>query len=119
VLRLYIVAALTLAAVGIAWPHGAAQWIADEHARSLSGILCCGEQDCGWISQQDVTAGEDGYHVRGLVHVEPNGGQPFVYFIEEVVPYSEAQPSPTGDYWRCAWPTQEQRKCFFAPPPSM
>jgi hypothetical protein len=30
------------------------------------------------------------------------------------VPYQEAQPSPDGHYWRCAW--GGTRKCFFAPP---
>jgi hypothetical protein len=34
--------------------------------------------------------------------------------LKETVPYQEAQPSPDGHYWRCAW--GGARKCFFAPP---
>lgn len=100
-----------------AWAHGPAQWINDGRYRSPIGDLCCGEQDCGWISQRDVTATDQGYSVHGLVHVVPPNGEAFTYEVHETVPYSESVPSPTGDYWRCAWPTQEIRKCFFSPPP--
>ncbi len=100
-----------------AWGHGPAQWIADEHARGMGDLLCCGEQDCGWISQNDVHGTDKGYEVHGLVHVVPPSGVAFTYRVDETVPYSESQPSPTGDYWRCAWPTQADRKCWFSPPP--
>jgi hypothetical protein len=33
------------------------------------------------------------------------------------VPFSEALPSPDGNYWRCQW--GGTRKCFFAPPSSI
>ena len=39
-------------------------------------------------------------------------------FGSEVVPYSEAQPSSDGAYWRCKRP-DGSRRCFFAPTPSM
>ncbi len=35
----------------------------------------------------------------------------------EVVPFSEAQPSPDGAYWRCKRP-DGSRRYFFAPPPN-
>jgi len=117
IVRVLIAICCSILLSSYAFPHGPAQWIADEHAKGIDGSLCCGEQDCGWISQRDVTATDQGYHIHGLVHVVPPSGQAFTYYVEEVVPYSEAQPSPTGDYWRCSWPTQADRKCMFAPPP--
>jgi hypothetical protein len=35
----------------------------------------------------------------------------------EAVPFSEAQPSPDGEFWRCKRP-DGTRRCFFAPPPA-
>jgi len=35
----------------------------------------------------------------------------------EIVPFSEVQPSPDGEYWRCKRP-DGSRRCFFAPPPT-
>ena len=35
----------------------------------------------------------------------------------ESVPFSEAQPSPDGEFWRCKRP-DGTRRCFFAPPPA-
>lgn len=116
--------------LGVAHAHGPAQWIQDGQYRGQDG-LCCGETDCGWISQRDVHATDRGFEVRGAVHVVPPDGKAFTYQVDEIVPYSEAQPSPTGDYWRCAWggvdaskykTTAEymahaDRKCFFSPPP--
>jgi hypothetical protein len=37
-------------------------------------------------------------------------------FGKEMVPFSEAQPSPDGAFWRCRRP-DGSRRCFFAPPP--
>lgn len=84
--------------------HDAAQWIQDGRYHSAGGSLCCGEKDCAELADSDVTATEGGYFVKSL---------------RELVPYSEAQPSPDGKFWRCAWPKIEDRKCFFSPPPSM
>jgi hypothetical protein len=44
-------------------------------------------------------------------------GQGYRLYGTELVPYSEAQPSPDGAYWRCKRP-DGTRRCFFAPPPS-
>ena len=32
---------------------------------------------------------------------------------EEIIPYTEVQPSADGYTYRCAWPNPRQRKCFF------
>lgn len=121
-MRYWISFLLGFALAGLAprhgFPHGPAQWIANEHATSPQGVLCCGEEDCGYIIEKDaVHATQAGYEVHGTVHVVPVNGKPFNYRVDELVPYSEAQPSPTGEFWRCAWPTHDDRKCFFAPPP--
>jgi len=85
-------------------PHGDAWWIQQGRFTNAVGQLCCGEHDCQELADNDVTATDDGWYVK-----------PF----KETVPYSEAQPSPDGHFWRCSWPTPQDRKCFFAPPPSM
>jgi hypothetical protein len=37
--------------------------------------------------------------------------------FHEAVPFSEAQPSPDGEFWGCRHPNSS-RRFFFAPPPS-
>lgn len=59
---------------------------------------CCGSGDCAPLNYTPIISA-DGYVLRG----------------GEVVPYSEAQPSPDGTYWRCKRP-DGTRRCFFAPP---
>lgn len=97
--RLALACALLLAAVLPGWSHGPAKWIQDGQYRNAVGQLCCGEQDCVELSSADVTVTPAGYLIRSL---------------NETVPFSQATPSPTGTYWRCAW--GGERKCFFAPP---
>lgn len=93
--------------IGFAWAadaHDDAEWIQRGRFQNAVGQLCCGVNDCRLVPDEDVRIVPGGYHVISL---------------RETVPYSEAQPSPDGKYWRCAWPTIKDRKCFFAPPPSM
>jgi hypothetical protein len=78
-----------------------------------AGEWCCGEGDCGELDKGSVTAASDGYRVRGYVTIM---GTKARIWIEETVPYSEAQPSPDGIYWHCHRPNMT-RRCFFAPPP--
>ena len=87
--------------------HGLAEWIQRGGVRNGGGQLCCGERDCIEIPGEQVKAIQGGYRVI----LDENKA--------EIVPYPEAQPSPDGAYWRCAWPRPEDRKCFFAPPPAM
>ena len=91
-----------------AFAHGAAEWIQNGRYRNAVGDLCCGERDCKELPDDAVKATDNGYEVHFW-----NGTR----WINEVVPYSEAQPSPDGHFWRCEW--GGTRKCFFAPPPSM
>jgi hypothetical protein len=98
------VIAIMFAAVLLASPvlaHGPAAWIQNGNYRNAAGEQCCGERDCRELKDGNVVIRTDGYLIKSYL---------------EIVPFSEAQPSPDGKYWRCQW--GGIRKCFFAPPPS-
>jgi hypothetical protein len=76
-------------------------WISRGGHRNGAGEWCCGEGDCFVVPGQNISFTAQGYRLFGT----------------ETVPYSEAQPSPDGAYWRCKRP-DGTRRCFFAPPPS-
>lgn len=76
-------------------------WISRGAHRNAAGEWCCGEGDCSVIPNDSVHITAQGYSLSG----------------SETVPYSEAQPSPDGAYWRCKRP-DGSRRCFFAPPPT-
>lgn len=91
--------ALALISLQLAYAHGPAEWIRRGDYKNALGELCCGERDCFELSAADVRITSSGY---------------LIISIKEMVPFSEATPSPTGTYWRCQW--GGMRKCFFAPP---
>jgi hypothetical protein len=73
-------------------------WISRGGLRNTAGEWCCGDGDCPALNYTPrVTT--SGYQLQ-------NG---------EVVPFSEAQPSPDGSFVRCHRP-DGSRRCFFAPP---
>ena len=76
-------------------------WISRGGHRNAAGVWCCGEGDCFLVPAEQVKMGGDGYLIFGA----------------EKIPFSEAQPSPDGAYWRCKRP-DGTRRCFFAPPPN-
>jgi hypothetical protein len=80
--------------------HGPAEWIEKGGYKNPAGELCCGERDCFELTDAEVKVTPEGYYLPA---------------IKELIPFSEATPSPTGSYWRCYW--GGKRKCFFAPPP--
>jgi hypothetical protein len=94
--------AATAALGSAAYAHGNAEWIQRGGYRNAAGELCCGERDCFEVPADDVAIVPHGYMIKSR---------------NEFVPHAEAQPSPDGHYWRCEW--SGERKCFFAPPPSM
>ncbi len=97
---LFVLVAVALALVTCrAFAHGPAEWIQRGGYKNGIGELCCGERDCVELRSDDVKVTASGF---------------FVVSLKETVPFSEATPSPTGTYWRCAW--GGARKCFFAPP---
>jgi hypothetical protein len=76
-------------------------WISRGGLRNPAGEWCCGEGDCFVVPNAQVSVSPAGYRL----------------FTTETVPFSEAQPSPDGAYWRCKRP-DGTRRCFFAPPPT-
>jgi hypothetical protein len=76
-------------------------WISRGGHRNAAGEWCCGEGDCFVVPSEQITMDGSGYIVFGA----------------EKIPFTEAQPSPDGAFWRCKRP-DGSRRCFFAPPPS-
>lgn len=110
-MKIMILATL-LCFIAPASAHDQAQWIQDGNYKNSAGELCCGLRDCAELPDGSVTVTTQGYHVRLVNTFERRE----IVTLDEVVPFSEAQPSPDGKYWRCQW--GGERKCFFAPPPS-
>ena len=102
VTRLTLAALAVTATLSLASAHGPAEWIQRGGYKNAAGELCCGERDCFELTSSDVSVTAAGY---------------FVHSTKETVPFSEALPSPDGNYWRCQW--GGTRKCFFAPPSSI
>ncbi len=96
--RLLVVSSILVLATD-AFAHDS--WINHQARRNAAGEWCCGEGDCFVIPNDAVASTPAGYRLS-------NG---------ETVPYSEAQPSPDGAFWRCKRP-DGSRRCFFAPPPT-
>jgi hypothetical protein len=97
--RLLLAASSLLLTVSTASAHDS--WISRGGLRNTAGEWCCGEGDCFVVPSEQVSIRAGGYTLYG----------------RETVPYSEAQPSPDGAYWRCKRP-DGTRRCFFAPPPT-
>lgn len=75
-------------------------WISKGGHKNVAGEWCCGDYDCPVLNYSPrVTAA--GYQLE-------NG---------EVVPFSEAMPSPDNTFVRCHRP-DGTRRCFFAPKPA-
>src|SRR5882757_1578932 len=92
-----------LCLVTAASAHGPAEWIQDGGIRNAVGELCCGERDCGMFAGGKIVPMADGWHVdaifRGSYSQWKGNDQvleTFEHEVHEVVPYSQAQPSPDG-----------------------
>ena len=85
-------------------------WISRGGLRNAAGEWCCGEGDCFVIPSKRIAVTAAGYAILGD---QAGASMP----VLEVVPFSEAQPSPDGQFWRCKRP-DGSRRCFFAPPPT-
>jgi hypothetical protein len=99
-------------------PHDS--WISRQGLRNAAGEWCCGAGDCMVLDPAWIVARADGYHVavRAADWVEKAiRGEVAPPARNEIVPYSEAQLSPDGAFWRCKRP-DGSRRCFFAPRPS-
>lgn len=89
-------------------------WISRGGLRNGAGEWCCGEGDCFMIPSRRVTVTHNGYVIWPEIGINETGS---LGDVSEVIPFSEAQPSPDGQYWRCKRP-DGSRRCFFAPPPN-
>jgi hypothetical protein len=91
-------------------------WLSRNGLRNHAGEWCCGEGDCALMDKGSVVITSRGYEVHGFGTIGDGPGAKRVR-VDEVVPASEAQPSPDGEYWRCQRPNGS-RRCFFFPPPN-
>jgi hypothetical protein len=109
-MRILVAAIVPTACVG--WDTLAHDsWISRGNHRNAAGEWCCGAGDCFIVPKERVMMTGEGYVV---IHGPLAGVGPQFH---EAVPFSEAQPSPDGEFWRCRRPNGS-RRCFFAPPPS-
>lgn len=77
-------------------------WINHGNFKSPNGEHCCGNNDCFAVPASEMRSTAAGWLIESL---------------DELVPYSEAQPSEDGQFWRCKR-YDGSRRCFFAPQPS-
>ena len=91
-------------------------WIYGGGYRNAAGEWCCGEGDCALMSPGSVALTSRGYEIRGVGTINQGESSRYERY-DELVPQSEAQPSPDGAFWRCKRP-DGTRRCFFAPPPA-
>jgi len=107
--RLVLVIASFVLVVPITSAHDS--WISRGGHRNAAGEWCCGTGDCFVVPKERVIMTGEGY----VIIQGPVAGMGPVQ--HEAIPFSEAQPSPDGEFWRCKRP-DGSRRCFFAPPPS-
>src|SRR3954466_3987698 len=70
-------------------------WISKGGHRNAAGEWCCGEGDCFIVPKEQVSMNAAGYSISRAPAV---GSGPW---FREQIPFSEAQPSPDGEFWRC------------------
>jgi hypothetical protein len=71
-------------------------WISGQAVDPITKKLCCGENDCRALGEDEYEIVEGGYRLKDT---------------GEIIAYDRAQPSPDGHTWRCRWGGQTQ--CFF------
>jgi hypothetical protein len=94
---------------GLAWAHGAAQWIADGGYKAPSGSTCCGVSDCHRLQGAKATRVSNGYKIA----VEINGNA-----YDLFVPKAAVFGSIDDAVWYCALPQDYlngQARCLFLP----
>jgi hypothetical protein len=73
---------------------------------------CCNGKDCAEIPEQAVKAGPNGW----VITLKP-GEHPMVTRTQQrVIPYHLARVSEDARYHICLWPTENDQRCFYAPP---
>jgi hypothetical protein len=99
------IAAVTLAAFFMSgasahdqWANGT--WVSPKLKDPITQRLCCGENDCFPMEEDQVRIERQGYRLLDT---------------NELIPFERAQPSPDGLFWRCRWGAPKTTQCFFAP----
>ena len=87
-------------------------WISRQGLKNAAGEWCCGLGDCAVMDKDAVGFTPAGYRLQGFGTIDGAARE----FYREMIPATEAQPSPDGAFWRCKRP-DGTRRCFFAPPP--
>ena len=87
VTRLTLAALAVTATLSLASAHGPASGSNAAATRTPPRTLLR-QRDCFELASSDVSVTAAGY---------------FVHSTKETVPFSEALPSPDGNYWRCQW----------------
>ena len=93
----FAVSLLTAPLISTSFAHDS--WISRGGLKNTAGEWCCGDYDCPVLNYSPKVTSA-GYQLEG----------------GEVVPFTEAMPSPDGTYVRCHRP-DGTRRCFFAPKP--
>ena len=92
----------------------------EKYKNPKTGIPCCGTGDCGILSEGSIRPLPGYYHIKGTwtkgasITGNPVDGPTVIEDIDEMVPFSEALPSPDGTPWRCENNIQKTR-CLFVP----
>jgi len=92
-------------------------WLSRNGYRNNAGEWCCGESDCGVFVYGHIGESRFGYEVDATFRIGEGQGVVDIT-VKELVPYTEAIPSPDGRFWRCKRP-DGSRRCFFHPLPTM
>src|SRR5262249_26863591 len=90
---LFLLLAASLSFGSMALAHDS--WISRGLFRNANGEFCCGQVDCFVIAKERVVMTGEGY----VIIQGPLAGMGPVQ--HEAIPFSEAQPSPDGEFWRC------------------
>lgn len=102
-----LVLTLVLFLLFVATAAGHDHWINHGNYKDpLSGVSCCGENDCLPIEANRVALEATGYRLLD--------------FDNEIIPFARVIPSEAdGDnaarYYRCEWGGNHTTRCFFAP----
>lgn len=96
-------------ALGPAWAHGAAQWIADGGYRSPNGATCCGVSDCHRAEGASTRRVADGYVISVTID-----GKAYALFTPKAAVFGSIDDA----VWYCALPQDYmsgKARCLFLP----
>lgn len=76
---------------------------------------CCSNKDCAPVPSTAFRAIPGGWEIT----VRP-GDHPMVTRVHTFsVPYGDTRPATDGEHHICLWPTEDDLRCVYVPPPTM